>query len=178
MRWLSHLRAAWATLRGDHEAASGVYRAIVAAEPDDPAALPLVLHDYRKQGKVAEVVALSHRVLEREPSNFAALDALVWAYLSQGDHHRAKTALDEASRALAGLKLADISSSPGLRATLAATRTLFHLPGLRRRMPSIPTVEELSSGSDRYVAEWNEWAEAYFAWYAHEYGQQPTGSQQ
>jgi tetratricopeptide (TPR) repeat protein len=177
VRWLRHLRAFWANLRGDHEAASGEYRTIVESDPNDPAAFPLVVNDYRKRGKAAEVVALSQRALKQEPSNFIALDALVWAYVSQGDHHRARPTLEQASRALAGLKLEDLSTSPGLRVSLAATRALSQLPGLRQRLRVVPTLEQFSSETDRYVSEWNAWAAAYFAWYAQEYGPQPTGSQ-
>jgi tetratricopeptide (TPR) repeat protein len=63
-------------MRGRREKAIDAFRRILAAEPADPSALPMVLDDLRRRKQVDEAIPIAERALAEMPDSFFALDAL------------------------------------------------------------------------------------------------------
>jgi hypothetical protein len=127
-----------------------------------------VLQDACKRGDRAEVTTIAHRTLAGDPYNFVALDALIWACLQAGDHAQAKLAVE---RAVASLEVLDTKHvyEGGVGNALNVLHWITSLPWFRRRMPTVPTAQEMAEGAARKRAEWKAWASAYLAWYESEY---------
>jgi tetratricopeptide (TPR) repeat protein len=156
-------------IRGRRDRAMETYRAILASDPADPAALPMVLDDLRRDGKAQQAIDTAERALAAMPDNFFALDGLAWARIELGDHGQAKAAVERAIHSLETLNPGK-PLGPVVRAVLGMVRFLGFIPGLGGRVPRIPSSASINADAGRGLAEWRQWANAYLAWYDHEHG--------
>jgi tetratricopeptide (TPR) repeat protein len=177
LEWPRHIRAGVMTVRGDNALAATEYRRILESDPSDPAALIAVLQDCRTRRDAADAIVAAKHALDLDPANFTALDGLAWAYLEQGKHHQAKTAIESAVRALDGLDTgAAFRGVP--RVMLSVVRLFLRLPVLRRRFPHLQSTSEMEAQAARGLSEWRIWALEYLAWYHGQYPQGSPGAQQ
>ena len=172
MMWRRHFRACLLTLRGQHPRALGIYREILQSEPDDPAALSVVLQDARIRSAVDETALYAQAALSRMPANFLALDALAWVHISRGEHHQAKVFVERAMQSGQELKLG-APPSLGMKISITIARVIVAIIRRRRLRAVAPVSAAVGSGS-RWYAEWKQWALNYLSWYAQTYGSGPN----
>jgi tetratricopeptide (TPR) repeat protein len=164
-----HARASWQMISGRRDRAMDTYRRILAADPTDQAALPMVLSDLRREGEAEQVVALAERALAVMPDAFFALDALARARIDRGEYAEARAEIIRALRSLETL-------SPGrpfgasARVVLGLVRIIGCIPGLRSRVPRVPKAGTIEDSASRGLAEWRKWANDHLAWYENEHG--------
>jgi tetratricopeptide (TPR) repeat protein len=165
----AHLAAAFHTIRGRHERALAIYQNILASDPGDPAALSAVLSELRRGGEALQAIEVAERALAAMPDNFMALDGLAWARIQRGEHEQARTVVERAIVTFEALK-------PGKplgaleRLALGTVRLLGTMPGLRSRVPRIPSAASVDADAARGLADWRKWANDYLAWYEQKHG--------
>lgn len=175
--WKCIAATAWNAI-GRREAALAVYREILESEPDHSTALYYVLRSCRERARVAEVLEIAQRALDRDPGDFGALDALAWAHITQGDHRRAKVVVHRALGSLAHLestKDRTLSRIPGwlLWTLRVATTALSLFPTkLPRGDPRVVLARNLA----REMRQWRAWAREYLAWCETKAGPGPSGA--
>jgi tetratricopeptide (TPR) repeat protein len=167
MRLREHVAASVHLLRGRRQSAVDAFGRILARDPADPSALPMVLNDLRSRRQPDEVIATAQRALAAMPDNFFALDALAWARIRRGEHDQAKHAID---RALLSLRDLGVEKPLGWAASLSigVVRLAARLPLLRRTLPHVPAAQEIQARSAEWVAGWRTWAYNYLEWYERE----------
>ena len=170
MDWPRHIRATGLMVQGRHAAALAEHRVVLEADPSDVPALIAVLQACRERHAVADAIAAATLALTRDPSSFAALDGLAWAYLEHEDHHRAKPVIEEGLTALGALEVGAPFRDPIPRFMLSVARLVLRFPGLRSRFPTLPSTSEMAAESTRWTTEWRAWALSYLAWYQREHG--------
>jgi tetratricopeptide (TPR) repeat protein len=142
-------------------------RRILATEPADPSALPMVLDSLRRNGQFDEVIAVAQRALAVMPDNFFALDGLAWARMQRGEHQQAKQAIDQALASLRDLGL-DRPFGRAAKLSIGAVRLVGHLPFLRKALPQVPEIREMQRSSAEWAEGWRTWANNYVQWYERE----------
>jgi len=160
--------------RGQHAIAVSEYRRVLQSNPSQFTALAKVLEDCRARGDAAEAIVLANRALDRDGTNFIALDGLAWALLKQGDHHQAKTAIERGLKAIDRLDAAEVFRSLFVRTMASVGRLVLRLPGLRKRYPHLRSNSEMEAKAAEGLAEWRARALEYLAWHDREYGQGAT----
>jgi tetratricopeptide (TPR) repeat protein len=164
VKFREHVKASLLMIRGRRDRAMDTYRAILATDPTDPAALPMVLDDLRSNGKAQQVVDTAKRALAAMPDNFFALDGLAWALIELGDYGEAKATIESAIQSLEALNLGK-PLGPLERVALGVVRFLGSIPGVRSRVPRIPSAATIEADAARSSAEWRQWANDHLSWY-------------
>jgi tetratricopeptide (TPR) repeat protein len=174
VRLRDHAKASVFMIRGKRDRAMDAYRSILASDPADPAALPLVLDDLRRDGKARQAIETAERALAAMPDNFFALDGLAWARIELGEYSQAKAAVEQAIHSLDTL-------NPGKpigrleRVAVGVVRFLGSIPGLGGRVPRVPSAAAINADAARGLAEWKRWANDYLTWYDSERGEGAAG---
>jgi tetratricopeptide (TPR) repeat protein len=174
--WLTELRAIILMLRGRIETAIPLFEKILESHPIYPGALGLVLEHYRQKGDRELVRRYAERALVEDATNFRALDALAWAYITQGQHAMAKPVVERAIRSAEILQRTPVPHRLVMRVLIAIVG-----PGLalwRGRNPAqAPTAEMIWNEGKSWFKPWKQWADRYLDWHSQVYDTDVSGKE-
>lgn len=131
---------------GDAAAAEREFRAVLAADPDEPASCRMLCRILRDGGRLSETLALCEDLAGRGASNAQMLYNWGWALALAGDHERARRLLFEPER-LALLKVDPPEGFPDIGSfNVALEEEILANPN---KVTRFPEEDEASRGSCR-----------------------------